>query len=144
MIQRFKRFSVTMAAIFTLAMPLAFAGAASAQSPDPTNAVCTGASTLQLQPDGSPGTGCTGTSGTPDKVNKLITDIINIFSVVVGIVAVIMIIYAGFRYITSGGKQESVTAAKNTILYGIIGLIIVALAQVIVKFVLNKSFTATQ
>jgi hypothetical protein len=52
-----------------------------------------------------------------------------------------MIIVAGFRYITSGGKQESVTGAKNTILYAVIGLIIVALAQIIVRFVLNKATT---
>lgn len=70
-------------------------------------------------------------------LNKTITNIINLLSVVVGIVAVIMIIFAGFRYITSGGKQESVTSAKNTILYAVIGLIIVALAQIIARFVLN-------
>jgi hypothetical protein len=50
-----------------------------------------------------------------------------------------MIIIGGFRYITSGGKQESVTSAKNTILYAIIGLVIVALAQIIVRFVLSNS-----
>jgi hypothetical protein len=50
-----------------------------------------------------------------------------------------MIIYGGFRYITSGGDSNGVTAAKNTILYAIIGLIIVALAQIIVNFVLNKT-----
>ena len=60
----------------------------------------------------------------------------------VGIIAVIMIIVGGFRYIASGGKQESITAAKNTILYAIIGLVIVALAQIIVKFVLEKSTTS--
>jgi hypothetical protein len=36
-------------------------------------------------------------------VNKTITFVINLFSVVVGVVAVIMIIFAGFKYITSGG-----------------------------------------
>lgn len=72
----------------------------------------------------------------------LISDIINIFSFIVGVVAVIMIIVAGFRYITSGGNDSSVAGAKNTILYAIIGLIIVALAQFIVKFVLERATTA--
>ncbi len=76
------------------------------------------------------------------KINTLITQIINVFSIIVGIVAVIMMIYGGFRYITSGGDSGNVTSAKNTILYAIIGLIIVALAQFIVKFVLNKATTA--
>jgi hypothetical protein len=58
--------------------------------------------------------------------------------VIVGVAAVIMIIIGGFRYITSSGDSASVNSAKNTILYAIIGLVIVALAQVIVRFVLNQ------
>ncbi len=72
------------------------------------------------------------------KANSLITQIINIFSVIVGIVAVIMIVYGGFRYITSGGDSNNTAAAKNTILYAIVGLVIVALAQFIVRFILSK------
>ena len=71
-------------------------------------------------------------------INKVIHTIINLLSVVVGVVAVIMIIVGGLRYITSGGSDTSVTSAKNTILYAIIGLIIVALAQILVRFVLSK------
>ena len=74
----------------------------------------------------------------PERINTLITDIINIFSVIVGIVAVIMIIYGGFRYMTSGGDSGKVADARNTILYAIVGLIIVVFAQFIVKFVLAK------
>ena len=65
--------------------------------------------------------------------------IINLFSIIVGIVAVIMIIYGGFRYITSGGDSGRVGNAKNTLIYAIIGLIIVALAQFIVHFVLTST-----
>jgi len=72
------------------------------------------------------------------RIQDLIKDAINIFSVIVGIVAVIMIIYGGFRYITSGGDSGAVSGAKNTIIYAIVGLIIVALAQFIVQFVLSK------
>ncbi len=73
-----------------------------------------------------------------EKLNSLIRTIINLLSLVVGIVAVIMIIVGGLRYITSGGSDTGVTGAKNTILYAVIGLIIVALAQLLVRFVLNK------
>jgi hypothetical protein len=52
-----------------------------------------------------------------------------------------MIIYGGFRYVTSGGNDASVSGAKNTIIYALIGLVIVALAQVIVHFVLAKALT---
>lgn len=75
----------------------------------------------------------------PEKgIDKLLADALNIFSVIVGVLAVIMIIYAGFRYVTSGGNPENTKSARNTILYAIIGLVIVAFAQLIVKFVLSK------
>ncbi len=74
-----------------------------------------------------------------DRVNSLIKTVINLLSVAVGIVAVIMIIVGGFRYVTSAGDSTKVGSAKNTILYALIGLIIVALAQVIVHFVLAKT-----
>jgi hypothetical protein len=72
------------------------------------------------------------------KINRLVKQVINILSAVVGIVAVVMIIFGGLRYITSGGNDANVTSAKNTILYAVIGLIIVALAQIIVRFTLSK------
>ena len=50
-----------------------------------------------------------------------------------------MIIIGGLRYITSGGDSGNVTGAKNTILYAVVGLIVVALAQVIVRFVVNRA-----
>ena len=74
-------------------------------------------------------------SSSVDEVVKLV---INLFSWVVGVVAVIMIIYGGFQYITAAGDSGKVSNAKNTILYALIGLVIVALAQVIVRFVLGN------
>ncbi len=69
---------------------------------------------------------------------SLAQKIINVFSIVVGTVSVIMIIVGGFRYIISGGDSGGVTAGKNTILYAIVGLVIVIFAQVIVRFVLTN------
>lgn len=101
---------------------------------DVQQGVCNG---LNLN-TGSSNSDCSKNASTSDFQTTL-ADIINIISIIVGVVAVIMIIIGGFRYITSGGNSEKVTTAKNTILYGIIGLIIVALAQIIVKFVLNEA-----
>lgn len=72
-------------------------------------------------------------------VKKLATEVVNIFTVIVGAASIIMIVYGGFRYITSGGSSERVGAAKNTLIYAIVGLIIVALAQIIVHFVLSQA-----
>jgi len=76
---------------------------------------------------------------TPTSINTTIGNIINLISIAVGIAAVIMIMVGGFRYTTSGGKEESIKGAKNTILYALIGLFVVALAQIIVRFVLHKT-----
>ncbi|MBA3757247.1 hypothetical protein H0X09_00045 [Candidatus Saccharibacteria bacterium] len=71
--------------------------------------------------------------------SDLLRRIVNILSVIIGVIAVIMIIFGGLRYITSGGDSTKVGNAKNTILYALIGLIIVALSQVIVRFVLSNT-----
>lgn len=69
---------------------------------------------------------------------NIIKNVINLLSMLVGVVAVIMFIVGGFRYITSAGDSSKVSSAKNTLVYAIIGLVVVALAQAIVLFVLNK------
>lgn len=66
------------------------------------------------------------------------TVIINIFSWVVGITATLMIVIAGFMYMTSGGDPQKTNQAKDTILFAIIGLIIVAVCQTLVFFVINN------
>jgi len=86
------------------------------------------------------------TAGTVDNCNAStstlgdkIKTILNLLSALIGIIAVIMIIYAGFRYVTSAGSEGGVKAAKNAIIYAIIGLVVVALAQVIVHFVITNA-----
>lgn len=71
-------------------------------------------------------------------ISDIIQTAINIISIIVGIAAVIMIIIAGFRYITSNGDSGAISSAKNTIIYAIVGLVIVALAQLIVAFVVDR------
>jgi cytochrome bd-type quinol oxidase subunit 2 len=119
-----------MATLF--AAPLAVPAIASA-APSIGNCVAQGSSL-----EANNGQCTDNTSGGTDNVNKLITNVINIFSVVVGVVSVIMIIFGGFRYITSGGDSNNISSAKNTIIYAIIGLVIVVFAQFIVQFVLNR------
>ena len=72
---------------------------------------------------------------------SIITRVINIFSILIGAISVIMIIIGGFRYIVSGGDQNNVTAAKNTIMYAIIGLVVVLFSQVIARFILTNAIT---
>ena len=64
------------------------------------------------------------------------TTIVNTLLFIVGAVSVIMLIWGGIRYATSAGNSSAVTAAKNTIMYAIVGLIIAFLAFAIVNWVL--------
>jgi hypothetical protein len=68
------------------------------------------------------------------------TTISNVLLFLVGAISVIMIIIGGLRYVISGGNSSNVTAAKNTILYAIVGLIVAILAFAIINFVVS-SFT---
>lgn len=55
----------------------------------------------------------------------------------IGAISVIMLIYGGIRYTISGGDSKGVEAAKNTILYAVVGIIVAVLAYAIVNFVLT-------
>ena len=78
-----------------------------------------------------------GTS-TPTDVNVVIKNVTNIMFFIIGAVSVIMLIYGGIRYTTSGGNANNVTAAKNTIMYSIIGLVVAILAFAVVNFVVKQ------
>ena len=96
-----------------------------------TGAVCNGAAIN--------GTGqCSGTTS-QNSLNSILRTVLDILSFVVGFVAVLMIIISGFRIIVSGGDTNSFNSAKNGLLYAVIGIVIVAISQVIVQFVLTNS-----
>lgn len=64
--------------------------------------------------------------------------IIDVIIGVLGLVAVLVIILGGVSYTTSTGDPGKVKKAKDTIMYGIIGLIVAILAYAIVNFVLSS------
>ena len=70
-------------------------------------------------------------------VNTIVRTIINVIIYIVGLLAVIMIVYGGILYTTSAGDPGKVKKAKDTILYGIVGLVIAVLAFAIVNFILG-------
>lgn len=72
----------------------------------------------------------------------IITQILNIIVGLLGIVCVVVIILGGVSYMTSTGDAGKVKKAKDTILYGVIGLVVCALAAVIVNFVIANVINA--
>ena len=79
---------------------------------------------------------------TGPSLDSIVHTVVNVLGILVGIAAVIMIMVGGFKYITSGGDSGSLASAKNTVIYAVIGLVIVALSQGIVRFVLDKTADA--
>jgi hypothetical protein len=143
MIARIKRILTTAFAATMLAAPVLAPAAVYAQSSDnnTVGAACKGVNLNANDLSGASQGGfeqCGDATTNGDGVTKLIKLVINIFSLVVGVVAVIMIIIGGLKYITSGGDSGNITGAKNTILYAVIGLVVVALAQFVVRFVLTR------
>lgn len=139
MIKKIKQIITTALLSVMLVAPIAMvpAIAHAQQSFELQNGLCSG-SNANITADPASGQCAAETANANETVNNTIARGLNLFSAIVGIIAVVMIIVGGIQYITSGGDSGNVTKAKNTILYAVIGLVVVALAQIIVKFVLGR------
>ncbi len=137
----FKRITTTLLGVAMLAFPFALPATVGAQEIE-KNLQCGANLKFDTSDDATCETDDSGFTAA-QRVDQIVGQIIDIMSLVVGFVAVIMIIIGGFKYVTSGGDSGNVTGAKNTILYAVVGLIVVALAQVIVRFVVAKATQTT-
>lgn len=133
MSQKIKNYIMAALTLLTMGAPMLVPAAVYADNPI-AKGLCTGTVNAGGGSEGD----CTKSSPN-DSLKKIAAQIVNLLSIVVGIVAVIMVIFGGFKYITSGGESGNITSAKNTLVYAIVGLIIVALAQFIVHYVLSTA-----
>ncbi len=125
--------SILLPGLFSLAATPAYATSSA------LNDLCTGINSTSAPTGGS--SSCTGSN---TSISSIASTIVNVFTYIVGIISVLMLIIAGFRYVTSGGESSKVSSAKNTLIYAIVGIVIVIAAQVIVSFVANKAGGAIQ
>lgn len=72
-----------------------------------------------------------------DDFQVMMHNIVNTLLLVLGMIAVIMIVIGGIRYTTSNGDASQVKAAKDTVLYSVVGLVVAILAYAIVNFVIG-------
>lgn len=136
MLKNLKRMLAVVGLTALVMMPaVAMTATADAQTVNPE--LCRGINFAS----GTDGDEC-GDGDADNSVKNIIGTVIDVFSIVVGAVSVIMIIIGGLRYITSSGDSGNVQAAKNTILYAIVGLVIVIFAQTIVSFVVDRISSA--
>lgn len=65
-----------------------------------------------------------------------ITAILNAVIGILGLVCVVVMIIGGINYMTSAGDAGKVKKGKDTILYGLIGLVVCVLAFALVNWVI--------
>jgi len=70
--------------------------------------------------------------------SQILASGLNMIYVVAGIVAVIVIILAGYKYVTAAGDSAAISKAKNTILYAVVGLVVIILAFAVTWFVIGR------
>jgi len=87
-----------------------------------TSAVCT------RNPQGNPIAG-------PDGILIKIT---NIIAFIAGIAVVIMLIVGGLKYILADGESNDIVSAKNTIIYALVGILVIAVARTLIVFVISR------
>jgi len=90
-----------------------------------SSAVCTDNGTVKSNPNDDP------------IVDKL-QDIAKIIAFIAGAAAIILILVGSLQYITSNGDSNKIKGARDTVIYSLIGLVVVFLAATIIEFVLNK------
>ncbi len=74
--------------------------------------------------------------GSPD-IRTTVVTILNMALNLLGLLAAVVIVIAGIRLIFSAGDETGKESAKKTILYAVVGLLIVLFAKAIVTFVLS-------
>ena len=115
-----------------------FAPALTVHAANPADEVTKGVNATNTATDAEGG--CKNSNDRPRKceLTDYIGIVVNVLLFIIGTVSVIMIIIGGIRYTTSNGDSNQVTAAKNTILYAVIGVIVSLLAFAITAFVVDQ------
>ena len=68
----------------------------------------------------------------------IIVKVTKIIAIIAGIASVIIIMVGGLMYITSAGDSGRASSARSTVLYALVGLIIIIAAQTIIVFVIDR------
>lgn len=73
-----------------------------------------------------------------DPVIDTIRKAANILATVTAVAAVFMIILGAYNLVTSGGNAETVAKGRRRIIYSLIGVVVVALAWTLTRFITDR------
>ncbi|HSW79697.1 MAG TPA: hypothetical protein VLG47_02870 [Candidatus Saccharimonadales bacterium] len=78
------------------------------------------------------GTGC---GKANDTISNLMHVALNLLSLAAGFIAVVMVIISGIKFMTAAGDASQISSARQSLIYAMVGIIVAALAQLLVHFV---------
>jgi hypothetical protein len=84
---------------------------------------------------------CSDTNNPTNRIygkNGVIVTASYVISIIAGVTAVIMIVIGGIRFMVSGGEPNQVASARNSIIFAIVGLLVIVASESIFLFVINK------
>jgi len=81
--------------------------------------------------------GLQGVAGEQSGLSAVIGGIMNFFLEFVGLVAVLILIYGGFKMITSAGDQEQFSSGRQMIIYAVIGIVVIVISWTVVGTLLE-------
>lgn len=113
------------------------------ETKNPLHKACNNKNYTPKQLDELKKSGACGADGSQNPIsggeNSVLSRIARIVATIAGIAAVIIIIIGGIGMMTSGGDSQKFSNSRNTLIFAVVGLIIVVLAQAIVTFVVNRA-----
>lgn len=74
----------------------------------------------------------------PKASNASFVTLIDIVLVILGSIAVFMVVYSGVQIIISNGDSSKIATARKSILFAILGLIVIISSRLIISFIINR------
>lgn len=69
--------------------------------------------------------------------NGLLLKLATIIAIISGAAAVIIIVLAGLRLVQSGGSSEDIAGARRSIIYALVGLVVIVIARILIGIALS-------
>ena len=76
--------------------------------------------------------------GVIDKPDSFVSNTIGLVMLIIGLISVLMIVLQGMRYALSRGNAEKTAAARNGIIYSLVGVVVALTSWSFVEFVLGR------
>lgn len=77
-----------------------------------------------------------------ENLQEFLFFLVNYAITISAVIAVVSLIISGFKYILSFGDDKKIKTATSSIIFSLIGLVLVFIAPTVIKFVINTLLKA--